>query len=190
MACRITGESSCKCKYEIEPVEPPTPKETLRKLFTDHAVYTHTYIINELYQLPSLADVTKRLLENQKEIGDAAGGFLGKKSGDALTKLLTQHILDASAVVKAAAKGDSSGIKGKISALFDNSRRVAELLGSIQPEKVSSEEFKLHFDQHNQYVIDITTLYISRKFDEVISTYDCYYTHMLMFSDLVWSVLV
>ena len=140
--------------------------------------------------MPSLQPITSRLLENQKEIGEASKSFVGEESGNELTRLLTQHILAASAVVKAAVAGDKKQLKPRITTLFENSTQVARLLGAVRPDVVSYDTFKQHFDQHNEYVIDITTQYIEKRYEKVIATYDCYYTHMLMFSDLVWAVLV
>lgn len=182
-SCPLTGEPRCKCKFEVEPIEEPTVKEMLRKLFTDHANYTHLYIISEVSDLPNLKEVTARLLANQTDIALAVKPIFGPTNSKKLEELLKKHILGASEAVKKAKAGKSmEKVKAKI---FANSTQVSELISSINPEVLPFEEVKMHFDEHNKYVLEIATLYLKGEYEEVLQEYDCYYNHMLGFSDLL-----
>jgi len=77
----------------------PTPKETLRKLFTDHAVYARMFINAFLDELPETPFLQTRLLANQPEIGQYLGQFIGQEGGKAVGDLLTKHIKLAANVV-------------------------------------------------------------------------------------------
>jgi len=188
MSCKITGEPNCKCEYDMPSISKPTIKETLRKLFTDHANYTHLYIINEIYQLKTLKSITERLLQNQEDIGLAFEPTIGEEVAHDLSELLKKHILCASAVVKSAIdvsydKKYKPEFDENVRLLFENSSDVSYLISELGD--FTYEEIRTHFDEHNQYVIDITSLYISQKYGDIPLKYDCYYTHMLGFSDML-----
>ena len=191
--CPITGEPRCKCEFEMEPISAPTVKEMLRKLFTDHANYTHLYLLAEILNLPTLKCVTNRLLENQVDIGLAVKPIFGAVKSEALINLLKTHIIDASTVVKAAKKSADSKSDQKakdaldqaVANLFENSTEVSELIGSVKPKILPFKDVKTHFDQHNHYVIALAGLYIKRKYKAAVTEYDCYYNHMIHFSDLL-----
>lgn len=196
--CPITGEQFCKCKYNIDPAEKPSLKDTLRKLFTDHANFTHLYIISEVMDLPNLNPITERLLQNQDDIGLAIQSVYDKQKGIILATLLKEHIINASTTVKAAknlkieinkTRGNIENAKNaldmSVKKLFDNSAQVSELLSSLNPERLPFDVVVSHFDEHNQYVIDIAQLYLNENYIEAVKEYDCYYTHMLYFSDML-----
>lgn len=204
MSCPITGEPRCKCKYVIESNIKPTLKDTLRKLFTDHANFTHLYIIAEVNDLPSLQPITMRLLQNQDDIGMAIQATYDPEKGQLIGMLLRQHILVASGAVKSAKKYTIAKIlyqEGEglyedvemtkncldvaIRGVFENSAEVSAVLSSLNPELLPYDVVKSYFDEHNQYVIDIATLYLQEKDEEAVKEYDCYYTHMLAFSDML-----
>lgn len=184
MSCEITGEPKCKCERKIGAIREPMVKETLRKLFTDHANYTHLYIINEVENLPTLKFIVDRLMENQTEIGLAFRPYIGLELSKKLENLLKTHISEASNVVKCSIKyGDSCN--DEVITLFENSYDVSLFLGSLNPNVLSFENILTHFDQHNKYVIELTKLYINKNYDKIVQKYDSYYTHMLAFSDML-----
>lgn len=187
--CTVTGETNCKCKYRMKAIYTPEPRDTLRKLFSDHANYTHLYIKSEIYQLPDLSVTTNRLLKNQEDIGDYFSKYVGYEAGNKLTKLLKQHILAASQVVKSSIDQKNT-LNDDVNKLFENSENVSRFLGGINPDILDYDVIKEHFDEHNHYVIDLTETYLDEKYNDSIETYDCYYTHMLLFSDMLSLLIV
>lgn len=168
----------------MEPIDSPTIKETLRKLFTDHDHYTHQYIISEIFQLPNLSFIVNRLMQNQEDIGLSLKSFIGTRNSNKLTDLLKEHINCASEVIKASII-NSNTLKRKVNLLFENSSDISELISSFNPEILLYDDVKKHFDEHNNYVINLTTLYLNNNYSNTIEEYDCYYTHMLFFSDML-----
>src|SRR5437763_1489877 len=59
----------------------------MRKLWSEHVMYTRTYIISALATLPDLPSVTQRLLRNQDDIGNAIKPLYGDEAGKKLTAL-------------------------------------------------------------------------------------------------------
>src|SRR5437016_3773245 len=96
--CQFTGEKNCKCSGEIEPVYKFTYRTLLRKLFTDHANYTHLFIFSYLSNAPTTEFFEERLLTNQEDIGSVFGRY-DSETGDRLTELLKEHILLAKEIV-------------------------------------------------------------------------------------------
>ena len=178
MVCPITG-GECKC----------TMKEQLRKLFTEHAVYTKFFIESKLTSLPDLDVITNRLLRNQKDIGDFIKPIVGENNGNMATKLLQEHILAAAGAVEAVKDGNTDKINNAINKVFANSKQVAQFLSSLNPEKLPFDAVLKMFNEHNQHVIDMAIAHSQNKFDEEIKHYDSYYTHMLALSDTLHAAL-
>lgn len=165
-----------------------TINQLVRKLFTEHAVYTKFFIESALYNLPDVDIITKRLLQNQIDIGQSIGKFVGSLQGDKLAKLLTDHILLAASAITASKTNDKT-LDQKIKELFKNSKQVAKFLSNLNPSILPFNEILKMFNQHNQYVLDITTLNLQKNFKQEYITYDKYYEHMLMMADLITDAL-
>ena len=78
----------------------------LRKLWSDHVIWTREYIVAAVAGTPDAGDAATRLLKNQEDIGAAVAGFYGQPAGDRLTELLKEHIMIAVDLVAAAKTGD------------------------------------------------------------------------------------
>ena len=189
--CPVTGETKCRCmgnKKLIDRMQVDL-KAALRKLFTDHGVYTK-FVINGIVDgTQDVSDLVKRLLQNQVDIGNQLKPILGEEKGKRLTYLLLQHIELAAEVIKAAVKGDANLVENNKKKLFANSSRVAEFLTSLNPEKLPLAATKSMFDMHNQFVIDMTVNRIKKQFAEEIKLYDAYYNELLEMSDSIFTAL-
>lgn len=99
MTCPITGELKCKCMDKNLVTFDPNIKDSLRKLFTDHAVYTKMFIESALEGIPDVKTIERRLMRNQEDIGNFLSLKLDSKKGKNITKLLKEHISLAAACV-------------------------------------------------------------------------------------------
>jgi hypothetical protein len=164
-------------------------KSTIRKLFTDHAVYTS-------FVLKSIVDhhdadtkvLLPRLLQNQKDIGEQLKPFIGSSKGNKLTKVLTEHIQLAGAVIKDATYNNPQ-LEQDIKKLFNNSDDVAMVLTSINPELLPYEDTQMMFIIHNEFVIDQTLARLSKDYQQEQKLYDAYYNEILLMSDLIADAL-
>src|ERR1043165_2586006 len=84
-------------------------KQDLRKLWTDHVVWTRDYIIAAVGDQPDAMAAANRLMRNQEDIGNDVGKYDGAAAGQQLTSLLKQHISIAVDLIKAAKAGDKAG---------------------------------------------------------------------------------
>lgn len=190
MACKVTGEPNCKCIDDtMRFTTYINPKETMRKLFTDHAVYTKFYIESALSSLPDADVLATRLLKNQDEIGEYVGLTIGADKGKIMAGALREHIMLAAKVVGYLKIGDNNKKDMAISELFKNSAKVAAFLSSLNPTALPYNTVKEMFDRHNKYVLEIATLHKSGNYSQEILTFDSYYTHMLSLSDSLSAAL-
>jgi hypothetical protein len=191
MDCSITGSVICRCSKKErsnKQKNPVTFRDLLRKLFTDHAVFTKLFIESTLHDLPDDNSITVRLFENQEEIGLNIGTIVGNENGVMLSKLLKQHIKAAAAVVMAAKNKKDLTLPKK--QLFANSTLVAKFISSLNDQMLPYDEVKKQFDKHNTYVLELVTLHLEKKYDEEIKKYDEYYNHILVFADMLFFALV
>ena len=188
--CAITNEVHCKCAFEREKVSALKVdlKSSLRKLLTDHGVYT-------VFVLKSIVDGNKdtkvfldRLLANQKDIGDQLKPIVGNNKGNEVTAVLTEHIKLAGNVITAAFKNDPT-LNMKIETLFANSDEVAATLTSLNPEALPYELTQSTFHIHNQFVIDMTVARIKGDYLREQKLYDAYYNELLVLSDAIFHAL-
>lgn len=81
--------------------------DRMRDLWSDHIVYTRSFIVSATAGLADTTEVLQRLLRNQDEIGEAIKPYYGDAAGSQLASLLRNHIqLAGKALV--AAKGTNT----------------------------------------------------------------------------------
>ena len=190
MFCPITHESHCKCLYVRDKVcsLKVDLKSSLRKLWTDHAVFTALVMKSIVDNNKDTKVLLDRLLLNQKDIGDQLKPIIGENKGNELTNILKEHIKLAGDVITAAVKNDGM-LEIKIKNLFNNSDQVALILSSLNEYKLCYEITQNMFHIHNQFVIDMTVERIKGNYSQEIKLYDSYYNEILAMSDIIYDAL-
>jgi len=191
MHCPINGTQQCRCGKNAIPMVVPNSdfRITLRKLFTDHVVYTKMYI--DLYLGEGIKEeyssTANRLMENQKEIGDGIKPF---GNGAELTRLLKLHIEGAVEALEDIKNDNARKLvnvtKPKI---FQNSNQVADFLTSLNPSFLNRQVMREEFKKHNEFVLELGVLKSERNGKQMIKTTDAYFNHMMMFSDTLYYAL-
>src|ERR1043166_2516265 len=90
------------------PADAATLHQNMRRLWSDHVVWTRNYIVAAVANDPSASNALTRLMRNQEDIGNAIKPFYGDAAGSKLTDLLKQHIAIAGDLVAAAKAGDAT----------------------------------------------------------------------------------
>lgn len=176
--CHSKGISECDLRVAF------------RKLWSEHAIYTKFFIISVLAGIPDADLLATRLLKNQDDIGDFLKPYIGENKGNQLAQALKSHILAAANVIVAVRDGNQAAIDAAIITLFINSNQVATFISSLDPCKLPFNVIKAHFDQHNQFVIDMTIARKNGNFAEDIRLFDLYYAQILHFADLLFDGLI
>src|SRR5438067_7217958 len=76
-----------------------TLHQNMRRLWSDHVVWTRNYIVAAVANDPSASNALTRLMRNQEDIGNAIKPYYGDAAGAKLTDLLKQHIAIAGELV-------------------------------------------------------------------------------------------
>ena len=99
-----------------------TLRENMRKLWTDHVVWTREYIVAAANSDAGAKAAADRLMRNQEQIGSAVGSYYGAAAGDSVTALLKSHISIAVDLVAAAKAGRTSPRKNRSSQHIGNGK--------------------------------------------------------------------
>ena len=108
-------------------------KQDMRKLWTDHVVWTRDYIIAAVAGQPDAQAAANRLMKNQEDIGNAVGKIYGAPAGKQLTTLLKEHITIAVDLIKAAKAGDKAGQQAADAKWQQNGVAIADFLSKANP---------------------------------------------------------
>src|SRR5205807_8244102 len=107
--------------------------DAMRKLWSDHVVWTRLYIVSAVAGDASAQTAANRLLRNQEDIGNAIVPYYGAAAGQKLTDLLKQHILIAVDLVTAAKAGDQAKQNDADRRWHANAADIATFLSGANP---------------------------------------------------------
>jgi hypothetical protein len=157
--------------------------DQMRKLWEDHITWTRLAIVTFADGSDGFAATADRLLQNQRDIGDAVAAFYGAAAGDRLTALLREHITVAVEVLRAAKAGDTPAFDDALARWYTNADAIADFLASANPkawpDAVMRADMRTHLDQtlaeaahelHGQYAASVTD-------------YEAVHAHILMMAD-------
>jgi hypothetical protein len=157
-------------------------KQDMRKLWSDHVIWTREYIIAAAAGAADQQAAANRLLKNQEDIGTAVAGYYGKTSGDTLTELLKQHIAIAVDLIKAAKTGDQAGQQQAEAKWQQNGVAIADFLSQANPNWPRAtlvEMMKIHVATTTAEVV----ARLGKNWDADVRAFDDVYRHILMMSD-------
>jgi hypothetical protein len=169
-AASVSGDAVAKLKHDM------------RKLWTDHVVWTRAYIVAALADQPDAQAAANRLMKNQEDIGNAVGGYYGGPADQQLTTLLKEHISIAVDVIKAAKAGDNAGLKQADAKWQQNATAIADFLSKANPhwpQATLADMMKTHLST----TTDEVTARLNKKWDEDVIAFDAVYNHILKMSD-------
>jgi hypothetical protein len=184
--------------------------QAMRKLWSDHVVWTRLYIIEALDRTPLSEQLTKvasgvveqigtaiggavqlasagdaaaiRLLRNQEEIGNAIVPFYGKDAGNKLTAILKKHILIAVELVAAAKADDDAAFQRKDKEWDENAHEIAGFLSGANPNWQERDVYDL-LDQHLRLTKAEATARLKKDWATDVKTFDDIYTEAMVIAD-------
>ena len=188
MKCPVTGEPNCKCTIKETYQFDTYPKETLRKLWTDHVLYT-ILLLTDMIQHTLDPDID-RLLKNQIEIGTYIGSFIGTQEGSIIVRLLTDHIHLMVDCIKSFLSNQFNEFIKVMSSIMENATQLGSCLYRISSNDILEEECQKWFVTHCQHMIDlmVTLYHLDRSLRSKII--DSYYNHILYVSDSIYYMVL
>jgi hypothetical protein len=157
-------------------------KEGMRKLWTDHVVYTRQYIVAAVANDPSASAAATRLMRNQEDIGNAIVPYYGTAAGARLTTLLKDHINIATEVVAAAKAGDNTRLADADRRWHDNARDIANFLADANPNW-SRDALLSMLNDHLSLTTREAVLRLQKNWTEDVANFDRIYDQSLHMAD-------
>jgi hypothetical protein len=157
--------------------------DAMRTLWEQHVAWTRLAIVGFAAGSPDLAATEARLLRNQADIGNAVKPFYGRRAGNALTRLLEDHIKGAVALLEAAKAADSARLATARTAWYANGRQIADFLHAANrhnwPRRALRAMMRTHLDQTLREAVDQLT----GRYATGIRQYDAIERHILVMAD-------
>src|SRR5436305_9758051 len=157
--------------------------DAMRKLWEDHVTWTRLYIVDAVAGSPDKDLTTKRLLDNQTDIGNAVAEFYGADAGNKLTALLKDHILIAASIVTAAKAGDNAKVTSENKRWHDNATDLARFLHSANPKQWPKATLQSALFMHLDQTLNEASNELKGNYSASIKDYDHAMDHMLMVAD-------
>jgi hypothetical protein len=185
MPCATLGTTKCRCQHKRAGSESRvTVHMMIRALFNDHAWWTVQYMTATLFHLPFELESKKRLVANQIEIGHELGKYyFGKKVGQQIGQLFTQHIIKADQILQALKQGDK--LQPFIEDFLQQGDQMSLFIAEILHVRI--ETLKREFRTHNKHVIQLASLIQNpKKSRKYINELDAYQNHMMYLADFIF----
>ena len=161
----------------------------LRKLWSDHVIWTREYIVAAVAGTPDATAAAGRLLKNQEDIGAAIVGFYGQAAGDKLAELLKQHIMIAVELVAAAKSGDQAAFATHDARWTANVKEIAAFLAGANPNWPRKDLVDL-LALHLKLTKDEAVARISGDWAADIKAFDDIFTEIMVVADALHDGLV
>jgi hypothetical protein len=154
----------------------------LRKLWSDHVIWTRDYIIAAVNGAPDAGAAAGRLLKNQEDMGAAIVPFYGEGAGEALTGLLKQHIMIAVDLVDDAKTGNNDKFATDDTRWTDNIRQIAQFLAGANPNWPEKDVFDL-LALHLQLTKGEVVARLQQNWDADTKAFDDIFNEILVVAD-------
>lgn len=164
-------------------------KDNLRKLWSDHVIWTKNYIVSAFTDSEDKDKVLARLLQNQQDIGNVFKPYYGEAVGDKLAQLLREHIVIAGKIVDAVKAGNQADVEKFNKEWYANADEIAKFLSNQNP-KYSYEQLKEMLHKHLELITEDVTARVKKDWDAEIAAFDKGLEHMIMFGDILTEGIV
>jgi hypothetical protein len=168
----------------LEPV-----RLALRKLWSDHVIWTREYIVAAVATTPDAGAAAERLLRNQEDIGQAIVPYYGMDGGAKLTDLLKQHILIAVDLVEAARTGNQKAFETHDARWTANIGELAAFLSGANPHWPERDVLDL-LALHLKLTKDETVARITADWAADVKAFDDIFTEIMVVADTIYEGLV
>jgi len=159
-----------------------TLRQDLRRLWSDHVIWTREYIVAALADRPDQQAAANRLMKNQEDLGAAIAAYYGQPAGAKLTELLKAHISIAVDLIKAAKAGDSAAQQQADKLWHSNAEDIADFLSKANPNWPRATLVAM-MNTHLSTTTDEVVARLTKNWEQDVRAFDAVYQHILAMSD-------
>lgn len=146
-------------------------KTNMRKLWTDHAIWTQKYIISSLSNAPGMKYTRDRLNKNVLDLGDILGEYYGANKASEFSVLLQDHVSFLADMIDAIKLKDKEKISETNSRWQNNSEKIAKFLNQIN-NNFATNDLLNQLKELLRLSTEIITAYGNNKFENQIIIFD------------------
>ena len=157
--------------------------DQMRKLWEDHVTWTRLAIVAFADDSGGFNATAARLMQNQKDIGDAIKPFYGAAAGNQLTVLLEDHINIAVELLQAAKAGDTAAVEKASAAWYENADAIADFLAGANPKYWPQDAMRSAMRGHLDQTLAEATHELSGDYAAGVADYDEIHAHILGMAD-------
>ncbi|KRE53590.1 hypothetical protein [Paenibacillus sp. Soil522] len=157
-------------------------KEDMRRLWSDHVVWTRSYVVSALAGLEDQSVVLERLLRNQQDIGNAIKPYYGEAAGDKLAALLRDHIAIAGKLVGALKSGNQADAEKFNKEWHKNADDIAAFLSSANPNWTDNQLKGLLYT-HLQLLSSDVAARLQKDWKADVAAFDKGVDHIIVLAD-------
>jgi hypothetical protein len=152
-------------------------KQDMRRLWTEHVIWTRDYIVAAVADQPDQQAAAARLMKNQDDIGAAVAAYYGPAGGTKLTALLKEHISIAVDLIKAAKAGDRPAQQRADVAWHRNAEDIADFLSKANPHWPRATLVDM-MNVHLSTTTDEEVARLTKNWDQDVRAFDAVYKHI------------
>ena len=188
LAPAYADETSAGGHAHATAVAPPTAArkafhDQMRKLWEDHVTWTRLAIVTFADGSPSFDATSGRLLQNQRDFGDAIKPFYGPAAGNKLTALLHDHITIAVELLQAAKAGDTDAFNAANTRWYANGNDIADFLAAANPRSWPDAVMRADMKEHLDQSLAEAAHELHGEYAASVSDYEGIHAHILMMAD-------
>lgn len=119
------------------------------------------------------------------DIGNAIKPYYGEAAGQALTDLLTQHIVIAGDILVAARDGNTQAFTIANTAWYQNGDDIAIFLNKANPENWELDHMKAHMKHHLDLTLAEAVAHLEGRHADEVQVYDDVFAQLMHMADLL-----
>jgi len=164
-------------------------RDYIHVLWEQHVLWTRLTILSLVFDLPDTELVTNRLLRNPKDFEALLRLLYGDKDASAFADLLTNHLVIAAELIKAAKAGDNNEAADAEKRWYENADQIADLLAAIN-SYWSREDWKTMLYKHLAMTKDEAVNMLTGKYLESINGFDEIEEQALVMADMMTNGII
>ena len=157
-------------------------RQQMRKLWSDHVIWTREYIMASIAGTPDAPETLTRLLKNQEDIGYAMSFFYGVEWGKKFTEILKAHVGIAVEIVEAAKSADEARLKEADQRWHTNSDEIATILSQAN-SYWRKKDIVYVLDRHMALTIEEVNARLQKNWKEDVAVFDNHLDQMMVMAD-------